>query len=38
MHQGFFYADASVFDTRGFAWFARIMAFFYLIFQVSIAS
>lgn len=29
----FFYADASVFDENGYAWFARIAAFFYLILQ-----
>ena len=30
---GFFFADADVFDLHGYAWYARIMGFFFLILQ-----
>lgn len=30
---GFFYANGNAFDANGYAWFARIAAFFYLIIQ-----
>lgn len=30
---GFYYVRASVFDERGYAWFARIVGFFYVILQ-----
>jgi hypothetical protein len=30
---GFFYAEPKVFDLNGYAWFARIAGFFFIIFQ-----